>query len=308
MKHKLFLFTLILIAFCTTASPQRRPAPSPAAAAKPQAARLLVQGTYEEIFDGTTSDGKAEGKLIIKFEAARWLTMGTNEVGNAEFSDLKNAPAAHVGGSTSYVGHVKGSTGGDSYDAMSNFSGPLGPDDVTLSVPEYTDSGNGFKIKVFINPKLKGKCSAVSVRNGETSTLTGCNNGTFFFSASTPLDADDNEDPAHTPDTASVASFGIELDIEPEPGPPPTSTPTSITASPVDDTPRARRELETTMGQTPAGDAGTYAWRGAVTNGSKEAGFKIALEKTKELPSADQRGHSTRRLSFNATIIPGVPK
>jgi len=318
MSHKLFLFTLILVAVCTTASPQRRPAPSPAAT-KPQAARLLVQGTYEETFNGTTSDGKAEGKLIIKFEAARWLTMGTNEVGNAEFSDLKNAPAAYVAGSTSYQGHVKGSTGGDSYDATSNFSGPLGPDDVTLSVPEYTDTGNGFKIKVFINPKLKGKCSAVSVRNGETSTLTGCNNGTFFFSASTPLDTDDNEDPAHTPDTASIASFGIELDIEPEPGPPPTSTPTSITASPVDDTPRARREsvaearpsgreLETTMGQGPAGEAGTYAWRGAVTNGSKEAGFKIVLEKTKELPSADQRGHSTRRLTFNATIIPGVPK
>jgi len=306
MKYKLFLFPVILIAFCTTASPQRRPAPSPAAATpKPQAARLLVQGTYEEIFDGTTNDGKAEGKLVIKFEAARWLTMGTNEVGNAEFSDLKNAPAPYVAGSTSYVGHVKGSTGGDSYEAASNFSGPLGADDVTLSVPEYTDTGNGFKIKVFVNPKLKGKCSAVSVRNGETSTLTGCQNGTFFFSASTPLDTDDNEDAAHTADTASIASFGIELDIEPEPGPP---SSTSIDGSPVDDAARSRRELETTVGQGPAGDTGTYAWRGAVTNGSKEAGFKIALEKSKELPSADQRGHSTRRLTFNATIIPGIPK
>ena len=151
----------------------------------------------------------------------------------------------------------------------------------------------------------------MSVRNGETSTLTGCQNGTFFFSASTPLDTDDNEDPAHTPDTASIASFGIEIDIEPEPGPPPTSpasASTSLGGSPVDDAARARRELETTMGQGPAGDAGIYAWRGAVTNGSKEAGFKIVLEKTKELPSADQRGHSTRRLTFNATIIPGVPK
>ena len=308
MKHKLFLFILILIAFCATASPQRRPAPSPAAAPKPQAARLLVQGTYEEVFDGTTSDGKAEGKLIIKFEAARWLTLGTNEVGNAEFSDLKNAPAAYVAGSTSYAGHVKGSKGGDTYEATSNFTGPLGADDVTLSVPEYTDTGNGFKIKVFINPKLKGKCSAVSVRNGETSTLTGCQNGTFFFSASTPLDTDDNEDPAHTPDTASIASFGIELDIEPEPGPAPSSTSSTSIDSPVDDAARARRKLETTMGQGPAGDAGIYAWRGAVTNGSKEAGFKILLEKTKELPSADQRGHSSRRLTFNATIIPGVPK
>ena len=62
------------------------------------------------------------------------------------------------------------------------------------------------------------------------------------------------------------------------------------------------------MGQGPAGDAGDYAWRGAVTNGSKEAGFKIVLDKTKELASADKRGRSTRKLVFNATIIPGSPE
>ncbi|MDQ2921888.1 MAG: hypothetical protein M3R52_09810 [Acidobacteriota bacterium] len=61
-------------------------------------------------------------------------------------------------------------------------------------------------------------------------------------------------------------------------------------------------------GQSAAGDAGVYAWRGAVTNGSKEAGFKILLNKTKELPSNDKRGKITRKLNFNATIVPGAPK
>jgi len=60
--------------------------------------------------------------------------------------------------------------------------------------------------------------------------------------------------------------------------------------------------------QGPAGDAGDYAWRGAVTNGSKEAGFKIMLNKTKELPGDDKRGRSTRKLVFNATITPGAPE
>jgi hypothetical protein len=32
------------------------------------------------------------------------------------------------------------------------------------------------------------------------------------------------------------------------------------------------------------------------------------LNKTKELPSDDKRGHSTRKLVFNATIIPGAPE
>ncbi|HEY6230949.1 MAG TPA: hypothetical protein VIW64_06790 [Pyrinomonadaceae bacterium] len=301
MPHKLFISTLTLILLCASASPQRRPAP---ATPKPQAARLLVQGTYEETFTGTTTDGNAQGKLVIKFEAARWLNMKTNEVGNAEFSELANAPAASVSGLASYDGRVKGSSGGDSYEASSSFTGPLSADDVVLSVPEYTDTGNGFKIKVFINPKLKGKCSLLAVRGDQTSTSTDCRNGTFFFSASTPLDTDDNDDPAHTADNASLASFGIELDIEPAAGP----SATSVAGSPVDQAGRARRELEATLGQGPAGDAGVYAWRGAVTNGSKDAGFKIVLDQTKELPSADRLGRSTRRLIFNATIIPGVPK
>jgi hypothetical protein len=280
MNHKITLICLILI-LAVTASSQRRPKPSTSPTAKPLAARLMVQGTYEEDYQGTTSDGNAEGKLVIKFEAARWVKMSTNEVGNAEFSDLENAPVPYVSGSVSYNGRVKGpgslASGGESYEAASSFAGPLGGEDVVLSVPEYTDTGNGFKIKVFINPKLKGKCSLVAVRNGETATANGCENGTYFFTASTPLQIDDNDDPGKTPDTAN---FGIELDVEPEMG----------------------------AAGGPAGDAGVYAWRGAVTNGSKEAGFKILLNKTKELPSNDKRGNSVRKLNFTATIVPGTPE
>ena len=78
--------------------------------------------------------------------------------------------------------------------------------------------------------------------------------------------------------------------------------------SPVDQAAQARKDLERLRGQGPAGDAGTYAWRGAVTNGSKEAGFKIMLTKTKELASDDKSGHSTRKLVFNATIVSGAPE
>lgn len=304
MKHKLALFTLILLSIATSVSAQRSPTtslPSP----KPLAARLMIQGTYEEDYQGTTSDGNAEGKLLIKFEAARWVKMVTNEVGNAEFLDLENAPVPYVSGSASYNGRVKGSrSGGENYEATSSFAGPLGGEDIVLSVPEYTDTGNGFKIKVLINPKLKGKCSFVVVRNGETATASDCNNGTYFLIAATPLQTDDNDDPAKTADTANIANFGIELDVEPEVA----AAGSSETGSAVDQAARARKELEKMMGQGPAGDAGVYAWRGAVTNGSKEAGFRILLNKTKELPSDDKRGNSVRKLNFTATIVPGAPK
>jgi hypothetical protein len=279
MNHKLTAIFLTLF-LAITASSERRPR---TAGTAPKPARFMVQGTYEETYQGTTDKGRAEGKLIIKYEAARWVTLSTNEVGNAEFSNLANAPAPHVSGSVSYDGRVKGGTGGNSYEAISSFAGPLSGDDVVLSVPEYTDTGNGFKIKVFLNPKLKGKCSIVEVRDGATGTANGCRNGTYFLTASSPMQIEDSDDPGKIPDGAS---FGIELDIEPEVGP---------AGNPE------------TMGQGPAGDAGVYAWRGAITNGSKEAGFKITLDKTKELASEDKRGRSTRKLVFNATIIPGAP-
>ena len=277
MNYKLIAIFLTLILFIT--APSQRPK-TPNAPAKARAARFMVQGSYEETYRGTTDKGSVEGKLIIKYEAARWLTISTNEVGNAEFSDLANAPAPSVSGSVSYEGRVKGASGGNSYEAMSSFAGPLSGNDVVLSVPEYTDTSNGFKIRVFINPKLKGKCSLVEVRDGETGTANGCNNATYFFTASSPMQIDDNDDPGKTPDSAT---FGMELDIEPEAG-------------------TANAE------QGPAGDAGDYAWRGAVTNGSKEAGFKINLNRTKDLPGDNKRGHSTRKLVFNATITPGAPE
>jgi len=45
------------------------------------------------------------------------------------------------------------------------------------------------------------------VRDGETGTLNGCNNGTYFFTATSPMQIDDNDDPGKTPDSAT---FGIE--------------------------------------------------------------------------------------------------
>jgi len=298
MNRKIALICLVLTV-AITASSQRQPT-SPSATPKPLAARLMVQGTYEEIYQGRTSQGTATGKLVIKFEAARWLTMTTNEVGNAEFSDLANAPAPSVSGSVTYDGRVKGASGGNSYEATSHFDGALGGNDVVLSVP-YDEAGAGFKLKVSINPKLKGKCSLVEVRNGETGTASGCENGTYFFTASTPLQIDDNDNPGKIPDTAN---FGLELDLEPERGP----SGKPATMSPVDQVVPARKDLEKLEGQGPGGDAGIYAWRGAVSNGSKEAGFKITLTKTKELASDDQSGHSTRKLVFNATIVPGAPE
>src|SRR6185436_14614071 len=124
MNYKLIAIFLTLILFITASS--QRPK-TPNAPAKPRAARFMVQGTYEETNQGTTDKGSAEGTLIIKYEAARWLTISTNEVGNA------------------------------------------------------------FKIRVLINPKLKGKCSLVEVRDGAMATANGCNNATYFFTASSPL-------------------------------------------------------------------------------------------------------------------------
>ena len=284
MNRKIALICFMLIGFVSATS-QRRPEPT--SETKPTAARLVVQGTYEETYQGITNDGNAQGKLLIEFAAARWLKMGTNEVGNAEFSDLENAPASNVSGSVSYEGRVKSSGGGgDSYEAISSFAGPLGGDDVVLSVPEYTDTGKDFKIRVFINPKLKGKCSIVSIRSGETSRSTDCRNSTYFITASSPIRLDDNEDNdddlSRSLVAPKLAGFGVDLDVEPD--------------------------VATTGSSGPAGEAGVFAWRGAVGSGSKEAGFKILLNKTKELASDDKRGKSVRVLNFIATIVPGLPK
>lgn len=277
MIHKLAFITLILI-IATTASAQRRTRTTPPAV-RPQPVRLMIQGTYEETFQGVTSDGNAGGKLVVKFEAARWLNMGTNEVGNAEFSELENAPVPYVTGSVSYNGQLKGSrSGGESFEATSNFTGSLGGEDIKLSIPGYSGAGNNFNIKVFINPKLKGKCTTVAVRGGQKATSSDCANGTYFFTASSPMQIDDNDDSAKTVDTAN---FGLELDVEPI--------------------------LEPAAGQSPDDDSG-YAWRGAVTTGSKEAGFKITLAKTKVVPSDDKHSKSIRALNFTATILPGMPQ
>lgn len=278
MKHKLFACALIALLFVSSAFAQRRPPPVPPAAEKTNAARLIVKGTYEEIFEGTTNDGPATGKLTINFEIGRWLKLTTNEVGNAEFSDLRGDRPPSVSGSVSYQGQVKLATGNNRYDAQSSFSGALTDNDVIATNPEYNDTGSGYKIRVFINPKLKGKCSMVSVRGGETRTSSDCQNGTYFFTASNPIQLDDNEDPAKTAETASLASFGIELDVEPA------------------------------LGQPGSATDGGYVWRGAVTDGSKETGFKILLHQQKDQPSDDKRSRTIRHLVFEATITPGVPK
>src|SRR5882724_1815779 len=153
MNNKIVLIVCVLIGLATSASAQRRTRTSPPAStpltAKPQTARLMVHGTYEETFQGTTNDGNAEGSLVVKFETARWLKMETNEAGNAEFSDWDDAPAPDVSGSASYRGSVKGGSGGAaggasrdvSYQAESSFSSLLSEDDIVLTVPEYSETG-----------------------------------------------------------------------------------------------------------------------------------------------------------------------
>src|SRR2546426_6887562 len=98
MNNKIVLILFVLIGLATSASAQRRTRTSPPApesvtakplTAKPPTARLMVQGTYEETFQGTTSDGHEEGSLVVKFEAARWLKMETNEAGHLRY-DVQN--------------------------------------------------------------------------------------------------------------------------------------------------------------------------------------------------------------------------
>ena len=344
MNNKIVLILFVLIGLATSASAQRRPRTSPPSpesvtakslTAKPPTARLMVQGTYEETFQGTTSDGNAEGSLVVKFEAARWLKMETNEAGKAEFSDWDDAPAPDLSGTVSYHGLVKGGSGGESYNADSNFSAQLSEDDIVLTIPEYSDTGDGLTMSVIIQPTLKGKCSTIAMRNGKTTTSNGCDNGTFFITATSPLEIEANDDPAKNADTPNLATFEIEVIVEPEikavgntettssgsgqasgsgqssgstqsPGtaPPPGTAPSPDTA------PSAGNATQSAAaaGQSAAGDSGAHAWRGAVTNGTKEAGFKITLTKTKELPSIDRRGKIIRKLNFTATIVPGSPK
>ena len=327
MNNKIVLILFVVIGLATSAAAQGRTRTSPPAAqppagnptaVKPQTARLMVQGTYEETFQGTTSDGNAEGSLVVKFEAARWLKMETNESGNAEFSDWDDAPQPDVSGSVSYHGSVKGvsggAAGGDRYQADSSFSTSLSGEEIVLTVPEFSDTGDGLTMTVSIQPALKGKCSNTAVRNGKTTTSNGCDNGTFFITTKSPPEFTDNDDPAKTSDTAKLASIEIEMVIEPEikaVGNIETAgSSQSPGAAPLPGTaPSAGNATQSTAdaGQS-ARDTGIDTWRGAVTTGTKEAGFKITLTKTKELPSNDKRGKITRKLNLTATIVPGAPK
>jgi len=277
---------------------RRRPDSAP----KIVATRLMVQGNYEEVFQGTSANGNSTGKFEIKFEAARWFRMDTNEVGNAEFTELENAPARFANGAITYHGQTDSATPDLTFHADSTFTGKIGLDDIQLSAPGYSDTGTGLKMRIQIKMNLKGSCALVAVRHGERSTSTDCSNGTVFINSPSGLQVTENDDPARSADAANKLAGVLEFEIEPAVGSPGEITGTSG----VDQAARARRELEQTMGA--GGDAGVYAWRGAVTTGSKEAGFKIVLEGTKEIPSADGNAKSVRKLSLNATIIPGIPK
>jgi len=324
MNNKIVLIIFVLIGLATSASAQRRTGTTPPAApepvtpkpltAKPPTARLMVQGTYEETFQGTTNDGNAEGSLLVKFETARWLQMETNEAGKAEFSDWDDAPEPQVSGSVSYHGLVKGGSGGDTYQADSSFSAALSDDDIVLTVPEYSETGDGLMMTVSIQPALEGKCSTVAVRNGKTTTSNGCDNGTFFITTKSPPEITESDDPEKTSHTATLATVEIEMIVEPEIK----AMSNTATASGAGQASGSGQSSGSSQSpgtapsagnatQSPA-EAGVSTWRGAITTGTKEAGFKITLTKTQELPSNDKRGKITRKLNFTATIIPGAPK
>ncbi|MEO8434945.1 MAG: hypothetical protein ABI596_08625 [Pyrinomonadaceae bacterium] len=303
MNYKLLFLCLILSCVSLTASaqPKRKPAP----AAKPAAARIMVEGFYEETFMGTTDEGNVEGKLIIEFQANRWVKIATNETGNAEFSDLPNAPAATVTGSVSYNGLLRGANmGADGHEANSSFSGKLEGADVFVSVPEYSKTAEGLRMTVRITPRLKGKCATDSVRGGDRTTSVDCYNGTFFFTPTTPLAITPNDDPASAGESANKATFGMELVVEPEIG---GGGVDPETGTAVDEAARKSKEMDKAKELALAGAAGLHTWRGAVTNGSKESGFKITLERIKEVPSNDGRGTTRRKLIYTATIVPGSP-
>src|SRR6267142_971021 len=87
---RLSLVSLFVISFLiapSTLSLQPRAWPPNPASAKP-AARVMVEGTYEERFKSTTPLSSAESSLKIQFQGERWVKMGVNETGRAEFSDL----------------------------------------------------------------------------------------------------------------------------------------------------------------------------------------------------------------------------
>ena len=320
MNNKIVLILFVLIGLATSASAQRRtttspPAPEPTTVkpvtARPPLARLMVQATYEETFQGTTNEGNVEGSLVVKFETGRWLTMEINEAGKAEFSDWDDAPAPDVSGSVAYHGSVKGggggAGGGDSYQADSSFSAPLSDDDIVLTVPEYSDTGDGLTMTVSIQPAVKGKCSTVAVRNGKTTTSNGCDNRTFFITTKSAPEITDNDDPAKTSDTPNLATFEIEMVVEPEIKAVSNTATAGSSQSPGTAPFPGTAPSAGDATQSAAG-AGVSVWRGAVTSGTKEAGFKITLTKTQDLPSSDKLGKITRKLNFTATIIPGAPK
>jgi hypothetical protein len=281
-----------LLMLAVAAYPQRSNA-----GVKGTPARMTAEGSYEEAYTGTAADGTAvNSTLRIKFDLSRWVKIGKGKNGKAEFFDLADAPVPAASGTASFEGTVKAKSSNGIVDIVRSFSGPLTTEVAKLGLPVYSNTGDGLRVEILLSPKMAGACSSKVTTGGHAVRSDDCS--IEVTSGATKINYEEIKG-EKTRGQNYRAMFEKVIVIEPE-------FDTSVVGtgnSTAERTARAQLKLEATIQQLSG--PGSDIWRGAVTNGSKEAGYKIMIAGNKQMSGADGKGQIKKRLEVTVTIVPG---
>jgi hypothetical protein len=305
-RFVLFLLSALLLAAAAGASAQKRPA-----SAKPKpagAARFVVHAQYEETYIVTTNSGSeiVNHNAVVKvdIEASRWVLISKNEVGNVEFLDLPGGQPATAGGNVSFTAIFDGKSGigtnsPSSIHATKNFGGPLTPEQVSLSIPQLTELGDGLAFNLELHNVLKGKCSLVTQPDGIT--RSDCSDPAGGVSG---LDTYGENGAGKTPETPMSVNYSLRFELLPElhdiarlkaKGELNSTDPFAV-----------QRQMRLDEAYAQKNDPfSSRRWFGAATVGNPQAGYKITFTGTKEHPTNNGEQKLTQKLTVTADIIPG---
>lgn len=276
---------VVLVLGCGLAALPQRPKQAPRSGVS--AARVLIEGQYEENMNGNPS-------LKVKFSAYRWFKQTVNETGSVEYTELEGAPVPFASGDVIMTGSASHRDANGSLTQNASFSGGIGTSDVTVYAPDWADTGHGLKVRVAIATKVKGRCSMELVDGSERRSSSDCSDVANVLLGIS--DVGELETSEKTPNAANSAYVRLEFLTAPA-----TAPGSEVSGNNgVDEAARLRRELEQSMKRV-TGQGLENAWMGAVTTGSKEAGYKVTYT------GENRSGDYVRKLTMTAQIVPGVP-
>lgn len=297
----LFLCDTISCPAYTTSVTRRAPA-----ANAPGAARFLVQLTLDENYKSATDKpnqldssrpndtGKSESRLHLEVQASRWVVVAAGDGGATEIRDLEGGEPPSASGAVSFGSseesrsdNAPGDKGRvESKETQSeSFSGKVEAADVELSAPQFSELGEGLEFQLKVKGRLQGSCRWAASDEHGTKSSDDCGAVTAGVAEGLTKEGA-NTDAAKTPETAYVARYEEDFEIHPA----------------------LSREQQGVLSEQER-ERAAGAWFGAETRGSRQAGYKITLLKTKTLKSGTHDGVAeewTQKLTLAAEIIPGA--